>query len=719
MKVTTEKFLNRLRQKLDEREKFLIKIITKNQALSVAFLLIFIFFLGLGIRLKTVNESYLLGTDSFYWQNAVKSVLTGETQEYYALRAYTNPSVPIISFFVYLNVYIYRFINLFFNIDFYRFLFWFPAFIGALSVFPTFIIGKELFNKKVGLLAAFLATLAPDFLNRTMAGVFDTDSFNILFSTSTIAFFLISLRYARLRKLRELIIFAIMAGISLSLFALIWPHYGFIFWLLLSLLIFTIIFEIKISKQNNLKPYLLFYLIFLIIFLGITTTIKGTSFLESLVRTPLDIFDVLTRSNRKLSTDGGSVFPNLTVTIPESQRLIKYPLFLVQLIGEVIFIFAIPGLFLLVYLLFSGIFKKENTLPFQTFFLNENLTSSCFLVLFWFFPLFAGALLSHRFVEYLIFPISLLGSFSIIFTLFSLVEFLKYKMGGKNFLLTNFAIIGIISYCFIYPVYFANNNTNSTKTYINKNIEAAMKYLATNTPKNAVIVGPWEWGYWIESLTERPAVVDPSVMNQTKITPLENLGGINCAIDRNGYIENGNCITSRVQDIDITLYTKEEKRAVEILRSYLGSSTEMYYLLPSDLIYQSYWWSYFATWNSQDGKEGNHYSIFPLEEIYSSERILNSGDERIKEILIIEKEKLGKEIVLERGRLIEYKNFQKSLMGFLWIDFELKEVFFIPEELKDSLFVKLFFFGEKNSPYFKLEYDNKEIKIFKINFEQY
>lgn len=290
-------------------------------------------------------------------------------------------------------------------------------------------------------------------------------------------------------------------------------------------------------------------------------------------------------------------------------------------------------------------------------------------------------------------------------------------MKGKGTpILTSLAILLIIGYCFLYPFRFANTNTNSIKTSINENIESAMNHLVLKTPQNSVVVSYWKWGYWIESLARRPTVIDPGAMNDTKITSTKDLRQLDCAADRKGYIKNEDCITSRAQDIDITFYIQDEKKAVEILKSYLGNAGEMYYLISDDLIYDSYWWSYFATWDRQDNKEGKHYEIFPLEQIYPQEQKFYSDGEKINEILQIEKGNLGKEEILEKGKLIEYENPQKLLKGFLWVDFWMEEVFYIPTELKDSLFVKLFFFDERNSPYFKLEYANKKIKIFKVIF---
>lgn len=58
-----------------------------------------------------------------------------------------------------------------------------PALFGALLVFPVYFIGKTLFGKKAGLVAALLIALIPIHLSSghgSAYALFDHDSFNLL-----------------------------------------------------------------------------------------------------------------------------------------------------------------------------------------------------------------------------------------------------------------------------------------------------------------------------------------------------------------------------------------------------------------------------------------------------------------------------------------------------------------------------------------------------------
>jgi len=72
-----------------------------------------------------------------------------------------------------------------------------PALFGALLIFPVYFIGKELFNKKIGLLAAFLIVLIPVHLGSghgSAFALFDHDSFNLFMIITTYLFLIKAIR---------------------------------------------------------------------------------------------------------------------------------------------------------------------------------------------------------------------------------------------------------------------------------------------------------------------------------------------------------------------------------------------------------------------------------------------------------------------------------------------------------------------------------------------
>ena len=107
---------------------------------------------------------------------------------------------------------------------------------GAFIVFPTYLLGKEVFNKKVGLIGAILAALSPLTLMKSIASIGLFDIFTALFAIMMIYFFLKSVdtfkevegsnlraRFVNSVKANRIsILYSILGGISLTASMLTW-----------------------------------------------------------------------------------------------------------------------------------------------------------------------------------------------------------------------------------------------------------------------------------------------------------------------------------------------------------------------------------------------------------------------------------------------------------------------------------------------------------------
>ena len=111
---------------------------------------------------------------------------------------------------------------------------YFPAVLGALLVFPVFFIGKALFNKWAGLIAAAFTALMPgEFLIRTLLGFTSTHALEIFFSTLFMLFIILAVKAGKQvtlpphysagrRRLIVPLIYSIIAGICLGFYLLSW-----------------------------------------------------------------------------------------------------------------------------------------------------------------------------------------------------------------------------------------------------------------------------------------------------------------------------------------------------------------------------------------------------------------------------------------------------------------------------------------------------------------
>ncbi|MFC1902782.1 oligosaccharyl transferase, archaeosortase A system-associated [Chloroflexota bacterium] len=113
---------------------------------------------------------------------------------------------------------------------------YFPAILGALTVIPVYFIGKELFNRWVGILSAGLIALLPgEFLYRSMLSFTDHHVAETLFITIVILFLILAIKSARRTNLaldcverrdwiaiRKPLVYSLLAGISLGIYLLTW-----------------------------------------------------------------------------------------------------------------------------------------------------------------------------------------------------------------------------------------------------------------------------------------------------------------------------------------------------------------------------------------------------------------------------------------------------------------------------------------------------------------
>jgi len=111
-----------------------------------------------------------------------------------------------------------------------------PPILAALLVIPVYFIGKSVFNKWVGVIAALLIAILPgEFLGRSILGAADHHVAEVLFSTTAIMFFILAVKSGTTRRTR---VFAILAGVFLGMYLLTWLG-GLLF--ILIILLFLVI----------------------------------------------------------------------------------------------------------------------------------------------------------------------------------------------------------------------------------------------------------------------------------------------------------------------------------------------------------------------------------------------------------------------------------------------------------------------------------------------
>lgn len=143
----------------------------------------------------------------------------------------------------------------------------FPAILAALIIIPVYFIGKVLFNRWAGVLAAGLVAVLPgEFLGRSILGFTDNHVAETLFSTIAMLFLILAIKSARQKQLtfRHLIrhdwktilkplIYSLLAGVFLGIYLITWLGAPlFIFIITLYFIIQFIIDHLKHKSTEHL-----------------------------------------------------------------------------------------------------------------------------------------------------------------------------------------------------------------------------------------------------------------------------------------------------------------------------------------------------------------------------------------------------------------------------------------------------------------------------------
>ena len=180
-----------------------------------------------------------------------------------------------------------------------------PAILGTLTLIPVYFIGKELFNRWVGVIAAALVVILPgEFLHRSLLGFTDHHVAEVLFSTVCILFLIMAIKRAREREISfghllsrdwstitKPLVYTLLAGVFLGIYLLSWQGgLLFIFIIFAYLVIQFIVDHLRHKSSDYLcivgTPF------FLIAFLMLLPVL-GKSGLDTIYRVALPVAMVL------------------------------------------------------------------------------------------------------------------------------------------------------------------------------------------------------------------------------------------------------------------------------------------------------------------------------------------------------------------------------------------------------------------------------------------
>jgi dolichyl-diphosphooligosaccharide--protein glycosyltransferase len=211
-----------------------------------------------------LDQYYLSGPDPYYNMRLVEQTMYGENPGYYPFYADNDPllNYPLsrsgvrrpllnmmsIMFSQFLTPFMSEIDSIGYSMQF------IPALFGALLVFPVYFIGKLMFNKKVGLLAALLIGLIPIHVGSghgSAYSLFDHDSFNLLLIFLT---YLFVMKAVKERDSIKSMLYALLGGIPLAGLSMVWVEAQYLYMILAVYVIVQMLIDIFTSRIEFKVP---------------------------------------------------------------------------------------------------------------------------------------------------------------------------------------------------------------------------------------------------------------------------------------------------------------------------------------------------------------------------------------------------------------------------------------------------------------------------------
>ena len=392
--------------------------------------IIFIVLLGTYVRVFDYRLPYLRNIDSYAFTRQIEDIaangkLPGHDDLSLAPLGQDRPVGRDL--YVYLMAYSFGAIRLVFpDYSLFQFLIWAPAFLGALMAIPMYFIGKILYDRRAGALAAFFIVFDISVLTRTLGGDPDNDGSVLLFPLIAIALFLIAYKYTGQNGFNKKgVLYTLLAGIAMAAWGYVWSGFWFVIWLITGFVIYSFCIK-SILKQEKGRPLLMLLTIFLApivliyllitrkytaeakrmlalfaavmaIFFIFTVPLLGPRVITETIQGPFSFGDIKGEENRP--------FPNVYVSVAELQSGGG----LRDIIQRTNIFFFLLMAFSLVYLAASSLTKRK-----------DNVDTFILLGVWFVGPLIATAI-GVRFAILFAAPIAI-GSAILISKIFRIIE---------------------------------------------------------------------------------------------------------------------------------------------------------------------------------------------------------------------------------------------------------------------------------------------------------
>lgn len=296
-----------------------VSSIRRHWAVIVLILLILLAFY---VRLLDYRWPYLRNIDSYvFYRQMDEIVQQGHMNKFDDLIRVPEGELRETQIYPYpyMGAYLFLFVRLFFpSMVLWQYLIYLPAFLAALMVIPMYFIGKTLYDKKAGVLAAAFVVFDISIMSRTLGGDPDTDAITLLVPLIVIALFLFTFKLLKDKEKvgKKELAYIIITGIALGIWSHTWIGYWYIVWIITGFIFLHIIRYYLSTRKlretwKTTKNYIYMYIILIIIlFIFLTPTYGFHRFVYTFTG-PIEF--------QSIKNEEGNQFPNVGVSVAELQ----------------------------------------------------------------------------------------------------------------------------------------------------------------------------------------------------------------------------------------------------------------------------------------------------------------------------------------------------------------------------------------------------------------
>ena len=244
-------------------------------------LVIFIFIMAFAIRGHLLKYDYMFEFDTYFHLRMTEYALEGNLPDYDPLGFYAqggsavHARPPFLWYFVAFLYVLFTFGSELNRELLMQFARVLPAIFGALISVAMYFLGKEIYNRKAGFVMAIVAATIPAFVYRTMAGFYENDSLGHLWLVIGFIFLVKALK--NLNATKKHLRYAILAGFFFGLMAFTWDVFLLIPLVLVGYFISSMVYmAYKNVSNKQMASFFKIFMITFIIFVALASIAKPT-----------------------------------------------------------------------------------------------------------------------------------------------------------------------------------------------------------------------------------------------------------------------------------------------------------------------------------------------------------------------------------------------------------------------------------------------------------